>query len=510
MSHISLLSQVVGLFLMLVTTLDYRADETTNNSADIWDSRHEDIRTELVKFKDLAAIEGISVGLSTQSQPINEFAIGYANTETKQMVESDTIFQAASLSKPLLAFIVLKMVERGEIELDTPLNKVLKNDRIENQDWAKLITPRLVLSHQTGLPNWGGQKIDFGFEPGTSFNYSGEGYVYLQRVLEKITGLSYQDLAAKEVFKPLNMTNSYFTWSKEQNLKLALGHDRAGQQSEVPIPDSNAAASLNTTAADYLKFIRAWFTDDYLSEKSRNMAFTKTADTTGYKPELTNISWGLGWGLQSTERSTLAWHWGDNGTFRGFVVVEPQTQRAMVYFTNSQNGLAISKLMTELFFPGNPYINEWLGYGQADSELWQAERMGYVYTAQGNYAKAITQLETVLNKYPTNNRIKNKISWIKPLAEKRPPKIKLTQEYLDKVVGRYDVRRLFVEDGQLLYQRGDGQKHILTPLYDQFFKVGEIDFFRLEIVLDDSGKPLKLIGHYEGGGKDESLRTPDK
>ena len=492
--------------LFLITSVTILADESINNS-DVWQKSNKEIRAELTKIKDMAAIEGMSIGLSEKGAAITDFAIGYANSETKEMVETDTIFQAASLSKPVLAYIVLRMAERGEIELDAPLFKVLDNPRIKDKKWVKLITPRLVLSHQTGLPNWGGEFLEFGFEPGTSYSYSGEGYVYLQRVLEELTGLSYQELSIREVFKPLGMSDSYFTWNKDQQLKLALGHDRAGQQNEVPIPDANAAASLHTTATDYLKFIRAWLSDEYLTEESRKIAFTTATDTSSFKPELTEITWGLGWGLYDTGKSNMAWHWGDNGTFRGFVIVEQETQRAMVYFTNSQNGLAIIKQMTELFFPGNPAVNEWLGYGQADSEFWQAERMGYVYAAEGDYAKAIKQLKKVLEEFPKNNRIKNKIKWLKPLAENRPSTIELTPEYIEKVVGQYDVRRIFVEDGQLKYQRGEGPSNLLTPLYDQFFKVGNIGFFRLEIVFDDKGNPLKLVGHYEGGGKDESPRT---
>ena len=498
----------VLIFMCLLSSPLTASDKKSERQLDIWNVELKSVQRQIVEYQEMAAIEGLSVGFVDGDEPPRLISLGYANSETRQAVDDDTIFQAASLSKPILAFIVLKMVERGELDLDRPLTTILKNARIVNKDWAKLITPRLVLSHQTGLPNWGGDSLEFNFKPGTSFNYSGEGYVYLQNVLEKITGLSYQELATREVFKPLNMKNSYFTWSEEQNLKLALGHDRAGRQNVVPIPKANAAASLHTTASDYLSFISAWFNDSHVKQQAlREMAFMPATKSSSYKPEIKSITWGLGWGLHSVSDSTIAWHWGDNGIFRGLVLVEPKTQRAMVYFSNSENGLAISEQMTDMFFPGNPDINNWLGYGQADSELWQAERMGYVSASTGDYNDAIEQFNKVLEVYPDNNRLKNVIEWIKPLAENRPSSVEMTPDYVGRVAGQYEDRRLFVEGSQLKYQRGEGQVYLLTPLYDRLFKVGALEFFRLEIVTNRDGVPVKLVGHYEGGGKDETIRT---
>ena len=493
--------RIIIIALLILTSLSCFADP------DMDDPRH--IRAELDNLRSLAAIEGMTVGFQFGQKSPYDIQLGIANSEKGITVDSTTIFQAASLSKPVLSLIVLKMVERDEISLDTPLYTILENPRIENTEWARLITPRLILSHQTGLPNWGQDNLKFNFQPGTAYNYSGEGYVYLQQTIEKLTGLSYQALAEKEVFKPLGMVNSYFTLDKSQTLTLALGHDRAGVQSESNFPSANAAASLHTTASDFMKFIAAWFDDEFLSPESRKIAFSAMTDTTNYKKDITNISWGLGWGLYEAENTTYAWHWGDNRIFRAFVAIDINTGNGFVYFTNSENGLAISKQMMELFFPGDGGIDAWLGYGQADSDVWQAERRGYVYASKGDYKKAINELNVVLGTYPNNNRIKNKIAWLKPIAEKRPASISLSNDFLDKVVGHYGERKLFVEGGVLMYQRGEGQKSSLTPLYDQFFKVGELDFFRLEVVFDSEGKPVKVVGHYEGGYKDESERSND-
>ncbi len=467
---------------------------------------HQDMQASLQALAGSASIPGLSFGYIDKGEPAQLTVVGLADTENGVAVDQDTIFQAASLSKPVLAFIVLKLVERGEFSLDQPLYEILQNPRIENKEWAKLITPKHVLAHQTGFPNWSNGNLKFFFQPGSDFNYSGEGYVYLQNVLEKVTGLSLQALAEREVFKPLGMQNSYFTWSEQDELKLAQGHDRAGNQVTRGIPEPNAASSLHTTAEDYLKFVSAWFDDEQLHPGSRQKAFEPISTKDQGEPT-TTMEWGLGWGVLAEGDSKSVWHWGDNGVFRALVIVQPDTERAFVYFTNSQNGLAIAKQVTEKIFPGNQSISNWLGYGQADSPLWQAEQKGYVMESQGKYLEAQQFFEEVLEEYPDNQRLVSKVEWLNPLINPPENVISLTPEVLEKVVGQYGERRLFLEDGELKYQRNQGAVSVLTPFYDNVFKVGESFDFRLEVVFDDNGDAIKLVGHYEGGFSDESERT---
>ena len=463
----------------------------------------------LKELTESAAIPGLSFGLIEKGVEPTLISIGVADSQKPLAVTQNTIFPAASLSKPVLAYITLVLAERGQLILDQPLYKVLENTRIDNKQWAKLLTPRLVLSHQTGLPNWSRGDLAFNFKPGSDFGYSGEGYNYLQQVIEKITGLSFQALAVKEVFKPLNMQHSYFTCSEEATLVLAQGHNRAGEQVKRDIPKTSAAASLHTTAADYLKFISAWFDIKKISLKSRGDAFSASAKNAKRAADI-DMGWGLGWGIYESSGPKMAWHWGDNGVFRAFVAIEPKSQKAFVYFTNSQHGLAIAKQVTEKIFPGNQGIVDWLGYGQSDSVYWQSERKGYEFSAKGQNVKAIESFEKVLSKYPDNQRLKKKVNWLKPLVEKPEKPIVHSSEWLEKVAGYYGERRLFVEQGALKYQRSQDDAHILTPLYGNVFRVGRATGFRLEVAFDESGKPVKLLGLYSSGYSDESVRTANK
>ena len=470
----------------------------------------QNLETYLQELTKSAAIPGLNFGYMTKGQDPQLVSIGLADSNQKKTVTNETIFQAASLSKPVLAYIVLKLVEREEFSLDRPLVELLENPRFVKKSWAKLLTAKHVLSHQTGLPNWSNGDLEFKFEPGSDFGYSGEGYVYLQQVIEKVTGLSLQTLAEREVFKPLAMHDSYFTWSSDTPLKLAQGHDRAGNQVSRDIPKANAASSLHTTASDYLKFIKAWFDVNTIKLKVRQQAFSAIASKIrggSIANKKIKMGWGLGWGVYEQAESKLVWHWGDNGVFRAFVAVHPATKSAFVYFTNSENGLAISKQITERIFPGNLAVSDWLGYGQTDSPLWQAERQGYEFESKGLFAKAQQSFKKVAEAFPDNQRLKIKINWLEPLVNPPQKPLIITPEYLNKIVGDYGERKLFLENGNLKYQRKQGMAYTLTPFYDSVFKVGKATGFRLKIVFNENGNAEKLVGLYDSGYSDESLRN---
>ena len=126
-------------------------------------------------------IHGLSIAVIKNRKIIWNHAYGIRNNDTGDSVNTKTLFDAASMSKPVTAYLTLKLHEREKIELDTPLVNYLQGKIIFKDERYKLITARMVLTHTTGLPNWGKKLIN---EPGATFGYSGEGYVYLGKVLE--------------------------------------------------------------------------------------------------------------------------------------------------------------------------------------------------------------------------------------------------------------------------------------------------------------------------------------
>lgn len=138
---------------------------------------------------------------------------GVKNAKIGLPVTAETVFEAASLSKPVFAYGVLKLIDQGKLGLDVPLTTYLPKPYIDGDERLNKITARIVLSHRTGFPNWRGKpSLKICFTPGERFSYSGEGYIYLQRVVEHITGKPLNEYITEAVFTPLGMANSSYVW----------------------------------------------------------------------------------------------------------------------------------------------------------------------------------------------------------------------------------------------------------------------------------------------------------
>ena len=295
-------------------------------------------------------------------------------------VGDDTIFEAASLSKPVFAYAVLKLVDQGRIDLDAPLSKYLPGDYVDDPR-ASGITARRVLSHTTGLPNWRqGQPLKIFFAPGEKFSYSGEGFVYLQKAIERVTGRTLEDLMQGIVFEPLHMTSSSYVWQERFERRKATGHDPAGGPQKLQKPtEAIAAASLHTTALDYARFLIAVLDGTGLSPKTHAEMLrpqirldTSCSNCIDKKPGAlsSELAWGLGWGLQEeAEEGRSLWHWGDNGGsgFHCYVVGYPRQKLGAVVFTNGLGGHGIIPDVIAAAIGGRQPAFAWLDYDRYDS-----------------------------------------------------------------------------------------------------------------------------------------------
>lgn len=163
-----------------------------------------------------AQIPGAAIAITTSSGSITTQVAGVTNNLIPQDITDTTVFEAASLSKPLFAYLVIKMAERNEIDLDKPLHEYVPESgfgpqAMRNHPNYKLLTARILLSHQAGLPNefTSEESEKYLSKVGEAFDYSAEGYQFLKQVVEKKTSRSLEQLA-QETFKKIGMTNSSF------------------------------------------------------------------------------------------------------------------------------------------------------------------------------------------------------------------------------------------------------------------------------------------------------------
>ena len=316
-------------------------------------------------------VPGLSIAVIRGGKTTWVHGFGVKEVTAGQPVATETVFEAASLSKPVFAYGVLKLVEQGKLGLDVPLTTYLAKPYISGDDRLGKITARIVLSHRTGFPNWrDGDSLSIYFTPGERFSYSGEGYVYLQRVVEQITGKPLNDYMTEAVFVPLGMTSSSYVWRPDFDALTATGHDSDGKPVELWKPkEAGAASTLNTTAKDY-----ALFVDAVLNGKGLKRSMLREMETPQValdpacriciKQEPKQLSkhlfWGLGWGIQRKDGSEELWHWGDNGSFKAFVMAEPKSKSGVVMFTNSEKGLEMAKPLVSEAMGEDLLASEWI------------------------------------------------------------------------------------------------------------------------------------------------------
>ncbi|MEW6127995.1 MAG: serine hydrolase [Acidobacteriota bacterium] len=320
-------------------------------------------------------VPGLSIAVVENNLIAWHQGFGVKNSATNEPVTDTTTFEAASLSKPVFAYAVLKLVDAGKIELDKPLNHYLPGNYDVGDD-ARIsqITARHVLSHTPGFPNWRrpGSPLSIHFTPGERFSYSGEGFVYLAKVIEKITGEKFNDFMTRTVFVPLEMKSSSYVWRNDYDTQAIFRHNAIGEpagQNKTQQP--NAAASLQTTATDYGRFIVAILKGEGLKKTTAKLMLTPQikvsesgANNTLRAPEKLSpsLAWGLGWGLQTTANGTAFWHWGDNGNSKAYIVANPQKKSGVVVFANSTNGLSIvPEIIGEVLGNNQPAL-AWLKY----------------------------------------------------------------------------------------------------------------------------------------------------
>lgn len=280
-----------------------------------------------------AAVTGASIALIRDGEVAWAGAYGTADASTGRPLTPETVFEVASITKPLFTYGVLKLRDAGVLDLDTPLNDYLDQPYLDDPRIRK-VTARHVLSHQGGFPNWQRQRDDgplkMYFEPGERYSYSGEGFQYLKKVLEHLTGRPALDVMTELTLKPFGMTSSDLVWPlRHGNPPLAVGHEKDGTTREKRAsPEMNAAASLHGNPSDVARFMTWMMRDgdhpDALPTTSLEEMLIPAVPVNNSQSWHTEwprqdaefsetVSWGLGWALEHAPGAAGPAPWSGTG-----------------------------------------------------------------------------------------------------------------------------------------------------------------------------------------------------
>ena len=329
-------------------------------------ARLDELERTIPVVMDSGGVPGLSIAVVADTGIVWARGFGVRNVETGEPVDENSVFEAASLSKPVFAYAVLQLVDQGLLALDTPIARYYSYPDIAHDPRHGQITPRMVLTHTTGFPNWrpAGGQLTIGFEPGSEFSYSGEGFGYLQRAVMEITGQPLQEMMERLVFRPLGMINSSYVWEDRFEASLAMPHDGDGNVARKRRPGpgtGHAAATLHTTAPDFARFMVAVMNGSLLSDSLAAAMLTAQVVVDS------GVTWGLGIGLQENEAGHAFWHWGDNTNYKAFAIAYPDRHVGVVWFTNSDHGQDILVSMLAHTVGGTHPAAAWLDYEQYDA-----------------------------------------------------------------------------------------------------------------------------------------------
>ena len=380
-----------GVGLAALAALPVRAAARCDPDAD-W-IPDEALLRDLPRQMQALGVPGVGIAVVEAGALAWSRGFGVADAERGTPVADTTLWEAASLSKPVFAYSVLQLVDRGELALDVPLVKYARPAYLGQSPWIDRITVRDVLRHTSGLPNWRKdpaiEPLEPAVAPGTRIDYSGEAFVWLQLAVEAVTGESLDQTMRRLLFDPAGMRDSSYGWDAALASRSVQGHRapddthpgmpaqglREAWDAALPIADrwrkplstwrysdaeralplarlnakpgivnwpsdilANSAASLRCTAQDYARFMAlavhaspaAW----ELRPATRAAMLSSQIALPGRWTEK-----GLGWNIEATRIGPILYHSGSNvGVFKTFALGDAARQRALVVMTNAANG----------------------------------------------------------------------------------------------------------------------------------------------------------------------------
>ena len=338
-------------------------------------------------------VTGAQIVVMDQGRLVWSTAIGLRRKEPPLPMDRETTTWAASITKSVFSTYVMQLVERGEFSLDAPVVQLLPHpldtyepykdkakDLLADPRWAK-VTPRMLLSHSSGLQNFAeiepDKKMHLHFDPGTNFLYSGEGINLVQFVIEQMKGKPLDHLMQDAIFTPLNMKRTGIIYRSDFADDVADRYDlNEVFRSQTKRYPSRGAGSMTTSAEDLARFLSALFGNKLVKPTTRAEMWKpalqlrslhefplKQSEEQGTEAATVGLAYGVGWGLLTkTPFGPAVFKEGHGDGAQNYVICFERRQTCMILLTNSDNGELAFRPLLEQILGDTVTPWEWEGY----------------------------------------------------------------------------------------------------------------------------------------------------
>lgn len=288
--------------------------------------------------------------------------------EPGKAANADTLYNIASMTKPLVAETVVRLAKAGAYSLNESMAGGWVDPDIESDPRHKLLTPHMALVHRTGFPNWRYQTKDvltFKNDPDTQFGYSGEGFQYMARFAEKKMDAPLEELVVKQIFAPAGMTQTSFTEKPWFAGRIAMSRNGKGEHDYATVrKEWNAADDVWGTVGDYARFL-TWVMDNPVSQEPA-VTYWKAEENLGGQicgegrlaTDICPKSLGFvgGWNVYHTADNLIIMHGGGDVGERTLGFFDPVNKTGAVIFTNGAKGQKVIRDVVKTLYPDPSFI----------------------------------------------------------------------------------------------------------------------------------------------------------
>ena len=321
-------------------------------------------------------VPGLGIAIVKDGEVIYEKGFGFRDIEKKQPVTPDTLFAIGSASKAFTTFVMGTLVDEGKLAWDKPVSTFLPGFRLHDRVASELLTPRDMVSHRSGLPrhdlSWYNalelsrkelvERIPYmeaSYPLRERWQYNNFMFLTAGYLAEQVTGKSWEDNVRERIFQPLGMTNSNFSVHDSQKAPdFALPYRENNDTEKIDlipfreITNMGPAGSINSSIRDMSKWVQVHLGGGKVGDKqligtatlidihSPHMVLPDTPE----RPELSQVSYGLGWFIDTYRGHGRVSHGGNIDGFSALVTLLPNDDLGMVILTN-KDGTGVPELL---------------------------------------------------------------------------------------------------------------------------------------------------------------------